>query len=135
MTVENAENQVKKSFFKSWKTLKLRSKFYQIFVHLFALAGLAIIGAWGFYQLGFTNDKGGVDENNRYLADYKNNLVKTDSSKIFENQMHNYLNLVALSKFYPLNAHLMIDAARYSDRQDGMDQMIYDANMYLMEEE
>ena len=135
ITVENAENQVKKSFFKSWKTLKLRSKFYQIFVHLFALAGLAIIGAWGFYQLGFTNDKGGVDENNRYLADYKNNLVKTDSSKIFENQMHNYLNLVALSKFYPLNAHLMIDAARYSDRQDGMDQMIYAANMYLMEEE
>ena len=133
--MENAENQVKKSFFKSWKTLKLRSKFYQIFVHLFALAGLAIIGAWGFYQLGFTNDKGGVDENNRYLADYKNNLVKTDSSKIFENQMHNYLNLVALSKFYPLNAHLMIDAARYSDRQDGMDQMIYAANMYLMEEE
>ena len=56
MATENTDNQVKKSFLKSWKTLKLRSKFYQIFVHLFALAGLAIIGAWGFYQLGFTND-------------------------------------------------------------------------------
>ena len=135
MTAENAENQVKKSFLKSWKSLKFRSKLYQIFVHLFALAALAIIGAWGFYQLGFANDKGRVDENNRYLADYTNNLVETDSSKIFEDQMQACLNLVAVSKFYPLNAHLMLDAARYSDRQDVMERMLYAANMYLEEGE
>lgn len=129
------DNQDKKSFFRSWKSLKFRAKAYQVVVHFFALAGMAILGAWAFYQLGFTNDKGGVDENNRYLADYKNNLVKQDSSKIFEDQMRNYLNLVAISKFYPQNAHLMLDANRYSDRQDGMGQMIYAANMYLMEEE
>ncbi len=129
------DNQDKKSFFRSWKSLKFRAKAYQVIVHIFALAGMAILGAWAFYQLGFTNDKGGVDENNRYLADYKNNLVKQDSSKIFEDQMRNYLNLVAISKFYPQNAHLMLDANRYSDRQDGMGQMIYAANMYLMEEE
>lgn len=135
MSKKIVDNQDKKSFFRSWKSLKFRAKAYQVIVHLFALAGMAILGAWAFYQLGFTNDKGGVDENNRYLADYKNNLVKQDSSKNFEDQMRNYLNLVAISKFYPQNAHLMLDANRYSDRQDGMGQMIYAANMYLMEEE
>lgn len=135
MSEKVVDNQDKKSFFRSWKSLKFRAKAYQVVVHFFALAGMAILGAWAFYQLGFTNDKGGVDENNRYLADYKNNLVKQDSSKIFEDQMRNYLNLVAISKFYPQNAHLMLDANRYSDRQDGMGQMIYAANMYLMEVE
>lgn len=102
---------------------------------LFASAGAAIIGAWGIYQLGFTKNKGGVDENNRYLADYKvqNNLV--DSSKIFEENLKNYLNLVALSKVYPTNAHLIMDAARYAERTDGLNQMIYAANMYLQDDE
>ena len=34
---------------------------------LFALAGMAIIGAWGLYQFGVTNNRGAVDKNYRYL--------------------------------------------------------------------
>lgn len=133
MSTEVSNNQEKKSFLKAWKTLKVRSKIYQIFVHLFALAGCAIIGAWGIYQLGFTNNKGGVDENNRYLADYKVESNLTDSAKIFEENIQNYLNLAAISKLYPTNAHLILDASKYNDRPDGINQMIYAANMYLQE--
>ena len=113
--------------------LKGRTKFFQILLHLFALAGFAVLGAWAFYELGFTNNKGGVDDNNRYLADYKVENHLTDSSKIFENNMQDYLNLVALSKFYPTNAHLIMDAAQNSDRTNGIGQMLYAANMYLQE--
>lgn len=135
MTTETTDNQVKKSFWKSWKGFKVRTKIFMIGVFLFALAGGAIIGAWGVYQLGFTNNKGGVDENNRYLADYKTQSGLTDSSKIFEENIKSYLNLVALSKIYPTNAHLILDAAKYNDRPDGINQMIYAANMYLQDDE
>jgi len=133
MESQKADNQQKKSLLGAWKTLKIRSKIFQIFLHLFALAGLAIIGAWAFYELGFTKNKGGVDHNNRYLADYKTQTDLKDSAKLFEDNMENYLNLVALSRFYPTNAHLMVDAERYNEREGGIRQMIYAANMYLQE--
>ncbi|MDD2192570.1 MAG: hypothetical protein PHO12_08535, partial [Bacteroidales bacterium] len=42
---------------------------YNVLLYGFALCGVLIIGAWAFYQLGFTKNGGGVDKNNRYLAD------------------------------------------------------------------
>lgn len=113
--------------------LKVRTKIFQIFTFLFALAGMAIIGAWGVYQLGLTNNKGGVDENNRYLADYQKEKGLTDSAKIFDDNMKSYLQLVALSRFYPTNAHLIMDAAQYNERADGISRMLYAADMYLQE--
>ena len=133
METQKVDNQKKKSLKGAWKTLKVRTKIFQILLHLLALAGCAVFGAWAFYELGFTKNKGGVDDNNRYLADYKVEKPLTDSSKIFENNMQDYLNLVALSKFYPTNAHLIMDAAQNSDRTDGIGQMLYAANMYLQE--
>lgn len=128
-------NQERKSFWKSWKNFKIRTRIFLIFVFLFAMAGAGMLGAYGLYQLGITNNKGGVDENNRYLASYSEGNKMADSSKIFEENMKSYLNLVALSKIYPTNAHLIVDAGRYSERPDGMNQMIYAANMYLQEDE
>lgn len=135
MNTQVSNNQREKSLLKRWKSLTIVSKIYQIVVHLFAIAGFAIIGAWGFYQLGFTKNKGGVDENNRYLADYKASTNKQDSVKFFEENIQNYLNLAAISKIYPKNAHLILEASRYNDRPDGINQMIYAANMYLQDGE
>lgn len=133
MKAEVVDNQEKKSLKGAWKMLKGRTKFFQILLHLFALAGFAVIGAWAFYELGFTKNRGGVDNNNRYLADYKMENNLKDSSKIFENNMQDYLNLVALSKFYPTNAHLILEAGRLSERPDAINQMLYAANMYLQD--
>lgn len=134
MAEEVTKKVEKKSFKSSWRMLKTRSKIYQIFVHLFALAGLAIIGAWGAYQLGFANNRGAVDKNNRYLANYQTNNHLTDSSKIFAENMQQYVELAALSKFYPTNAHLMMDASRFNQRNDGITKMMYAANMYLKDD-
>lgn len=135
MATEVSMNQERKSFWKSWKNFKIRTRIFLIFVFLFAMAGAGMLGAYGLYQLGITNNKGGVDENNRYLASYSEGNKMADSSKIFEENMKSYLNLVALSKIYPTNAHLIVDAGRYSERPDGMNQMIYAANMYLQDDE
>ena len=70
MSQENLTNTEKKSFFKAWKTLKVRSKIYQIGLHLLALFALGIVFAWAVYKIGLTNDEGGIDHNNRYLANY-----------------------------------------------------------------
>ena len=54
---------------KSKQSLKapLGRRIFNIFVYLFALAGFGIIAAWAVFKLGLTNNKGGVDENYRYL--------------------------------------------------------------------
>lgn len=135
MTTEVSKNQEKKTLWKSWKSFKIRTRISLIFVFLFALAGAGMLGAYGLYQTGITNNKGGVDENNRYLANYSDENRVADSSKIFEENLKSYLNLVALNKIYPTNAHLIMDAGKYSERADGMNKMIYAANMYLQDDE
>ena len=55
---------------KIWLEFKQRPvwrKICDILLVLFALAGIAITGAWGLYQLGVTNNHGKVDKNYRYL--------------------------------------------------------------------
>ena len=53
-----------------WIEFRMRPlwrKVCDILLVLFALAGAAIIGAWGLYQLGVTNNRGAVDKNYRSL--------------------------------------------------------------------
>ena len=125
----------KKSFFKVWKTLKVRTKIYQIGLHLLALFALGMIAAWGIYKLGLTNDKGGIDPNNRYLANYKEMGNLTDSSKIYAAQLQNYIQLAVLNQFYPTNAHLIYEADRTLNDPDLVNHMVYASNMYLGETE
>lgn len=125
------ENQEKKSLLPLWKSMKRRTKICQIFLHIFALAGLAIIGAWGAYQLGFSNNSGAVDNNNRYLADYKSMSADEDSTQQFNNLMRSYLGLAVLSKMYPTNAQLIYEGCVNSDQPDCLNRMLYAANMYL----
>ena len=134
MNTEFLEKSEKKSFLRSWKMLKTRSKIYQIFIHLFACIGLAMVVAWGLYKTGITNNAGDIDKNNRYLADYQQREEVADSSAFFAQSMENYLNLAVLSKSYPLNAHLIYEAGRYSDDPQCVNRMIYAANMYLKDD-
>lgn len=135
-TVETASSVEKKpkkrrSLFKLWSRLKTRSKLYLIGVHLFALVGLGILGAWAFFELGFTNNRGGADKNNRYLSDSKQSISAADTVNSQENVLSDYMNLSAFRKFYPKNADLIFKAAQFSDRPTAVKEMIYAASMYL----
>ena len=94
----------KRSLWKSWKRLKGRTKFYLIVLHLFALVGAGILGAWAFYELGFTNNNGGTDKNNRYLSEKQQYISAVDSANSQEAALNGYRSLSVLRQFYPKNA-------------------------------
>lgn len=121
----------KKCLFSLWKSMKWRTRICQIFLHLFAFAGMAILGAWAIYQLGLTNDSGKVDDNNRYLANYREPVGEADSAQQFNDMMDGFIDLALLNKAYPLNAHLIYEASQHCKRPDCIKRMVYAANMYL----
>jgi hypothetical protein len=112
-------------------------KVCDILLVLFALAGAAIIGAWGLYQLGVTNNRGAVDKNYRYLMsvsemeDLKN--AKLTQAQIDEQWALQYGRLAALARFYPENARLMLRAAQYSDDPLVVNRMVAAAQIYMEE--
>ena len=122
------ENKNKKPI---WK------KIFNIVVYAFAIAGFGIIGAWAFYQLGGTKNKGAVDENYRYLMsvsemkDLKNEHLSVE--QIQEIRIHQYAKLVAFSKFYPQNASLILNALNHSSDPMLVDKMIAAAPIYTGE--
>ena len=125
----------KRTLWKSWKRLKGRSKFYLIVLHLFALIGAGILGAWAFFELGFTNNKGGADKNNRYLSESQQYAATSDSISSQEQILNNYRSLAVLRQFYPKNADLIFRAAQFSDRPTAVQEMIYAANMYIQDDD
>ncbi len=124
----------RRSLWKTWKRLKGRTKFYLIVLHLFALVGAGILGAWVFYELGFTNNKGGADKNNRYLSGNQQYLSQSDSINSQEQTLDGYRSLSILRQFYPKNADLIFNAAKYSNRPTAIQEMIYAANMYMQDD-
>lgn len=124
----------RRSLWKTWKLLKGRTKFYLIVLHLFALVGVGILGAWVFYELGFTNNKGGADKNNRYLSGNQQYLSQSDSINSQKQTLDGYRSLSILRQFYPKNADLIFNAAKYSNRPTAIQEMIYAANMYMQDD-
>ena len=125
----------KRTLWKSWKRLKGRTKFYLIVLHLFALIGVGILGAWAFYELGFTNDKGGADQNNRYLSEKQEYTAQSDSVDSQQRTLADYRLLSVLREFYPKNADLIFNAAQFSDRPTAVQEMIYAAKMYMQDDD
>lgn len=122
----------------SWKQRSTGRKIFNIIVALFALAGFAIIGAWAFYQLGFTKNRGAVDHNYRYMLSV-DEMKKLESREMTDQQiqakwMEQYAKLIVFSKFYPANAQLITKAAQYSHDPEIVDKMIAACSMYITEE-
>lgn len=119
-------------------TAKPKRKFWPTLFHLvvytFALAGFGIIGAWAFYQLGGTKNKGGVDENRRYLMSAKEMDAIPDSTlthqQVNDLWMRQYAKLAAFGKFYPENARLILEAAQRSGDPMLVDRMMAAISSY-----
>ena len=123
-----------------WLEFKLRPlwrKVLDMVLVLFAVAGAAIIGAWGLYQLGVTNNRGAVDKNYRSLMsvseldDLKH--AQLSREQIDELWALQYARLAALARFYPVNARLILSAAQHSDDPVVVDRMIAAASIYMDE--
>lgn len=114
-----------------WLEFKLRPlwrKICDILLVLFALAGVAILGAWGLYQLGVTNNRGAVDKNYRYLMSVSEieglKDAKLTQEQIDEQWALQLERLAALAHRYPVNARLILNAAVISDDPLIIDRMV-----------
>ena len=120
-----------------WFDFKVRPLWRQIcdiLLVLFALAGVAIIGAWGVYQLGVTNNGGAVDKNYRSLMSVSE-IEDLQHASLSQEQIDaewalRYARLAALARYYPVNARLILTAAQHSDDPLVVDRMIAAATLY-----
>ena len=125
-----------------WFDFKVRPLWRQIcdiLLVLFALAGVAIIGAWGVYQLGVTNNGGAVDKNYRSLMSVSE-IEDLQHASLSQEQIDaewalRYARLAALARYYPVNARLILTAAQHSDDPLVVDRMIAAAKIYMEENE
>ena len=100
------QNQLKKMNKIPFYKRKFVRVAYMLVVHLFAIAGAAIIGAWGVYKLGLTNNSGAFDRNDRYLAEVATLDVPSDSLSIQAADADRMLKLAVLNKAFPVMAVL-----------------------------
>ena len=122
---------------KLWFEFKQRPlwrKICDILLVLFALAGAAIIGAWGLYQTGITNNRGAVDKNYRYLMSVSEidnikdaHLTQEQIDELWATQLD---RLAALAHRYPVNARLILNAAVVSDDPMIIDRMVAALSIY-----
>ena len=120
--------------FSSWKSFGRLC--YNVALYGFALAGLAIIGAWAVYRLGWTKNSGAVDKNNRYLAQVSEmNTKSKKTGKInAEKLSEDYMKLSVISKLYPRNAELMMQAVNNAHGGVDVSQMIAACELYIKDE-
>ena len=120
--------------FSSWKSFGRLC--YNAALYGFALAGLAIIGAWAVYRLGWTKNSGAVDKNNRYLAQVSQ--MNTESKKAgkinAEKLSEDYMKLSVISRLYPRNAELMMQAVNNAHGGVDVSQMIAACELYIKDE-
>ncbi len=123
-----------KQFWIEFKQRPLWRKICDILLVLFALAGAAIIGAWGLYQLGVTNNRGAVDKNYRYLMSVseieqmkEGNLTPEELDEMWATQLD---RLASLAHRYPVNARLILQGAAVSDDPMLIDRMVAALSIY-----
>lgn len=122
-------------FLDSWKTRTLRRKLFDIVLVTFAAVGAAIVGAWVFFELGGTRQRGSVDKNYRYLMSVSEmeqlGDAQRDEVQIDSRWMEQYVRLAAMSRFYPINARLIAQAAQYAHDPYLVDRMVAAAEVYI----
>lgn len=128
-----------KQLWLEFKQRPLWRKTVDIIVVFFAAAGAAIIGAWGLYQLGITNNHGAVDKNYRSLMSVSE-IEDLQHAKLTQEQIDaewalRYARLAALARHYPVNARLILNAAQHSNDPLVVDRMIAAAKIYMDEDE
>ena len=100
---------------------------------LFALAGAAILGAWGLYQLGVTNNRGAVDKNYRYLAEVAESQQAAEDEEADAQLAEHLEQLARLAHRYPLNARLIMRGTAHSDDPAAMGRMLAALRVYVPE--
>ncbi|MBR1799639.1 MAG: BatA domain-containing protein [Bacteroidales bacterium] len=125
-----------------WSSFRRRKwwrKLLDILLLVFALLGFAIVAAWAVFQLGFTNNHGKIDPNNRYMQTVSDGNTKQDAPTLTTigdpEWARLYARLAALWRFYPHNAHNISEAIGIHPSVNTLNSMITAAERYTQEDE
>ncbi len=112
------EVKVKKKNFWYWTR--------KVLLYGFALTGFGIVSAWAVFNLGLTKNGGKVDKNNRYLMEIGQMKQEqlSDSAAYSAQRGWDFYRIMCISKFYPMNANLILDALNNSGNITAAHQMI-----------
>lgn len=120
---------------KQWIQRPWWRKSLNVVTVLFALAGAAIIGAWGLYQLGVTNNGGAVDKNYRSLMKVSEiedlKLANLTAEEMDNEWAKRYGRVAALARYYPVNARLILSASQHCDNPSTVDRMLAAVGIYI----
>lgn len=120
---------------KQWSQRPWWRKSLNVVTVLFALAGAAIIGAWGLYQLGVTNNGGAVDKNYRSLMEVSEiedlKLANLTAEEMDNEWAKRYGRVAALARYYPVNARLILSASQHCDNPSTVDRMLAAVGIYI----
>ncbi len=114
------------------KTLKIAT---YIIVIGFALIGFGLTSAFFAIKLHLTNDPGSVDVNDRYFQDIaKKEVYVSNATSEAENAKQfafQYFKTAVLSRFYPLNAGLILNSASIHKNWKITERMLDAVNQYM----
>ena len=120
---------------KQWSQRPWWRKSLNVVTVLFALAGAAIIGAWGLYQLGVTNNGGAVDKNYRSLMEVSEiedlKLANLTAEEMDNEWAKRYGRVAALARYYPVNARLILSASQHCNNPSTVDRMLAAVGIYI----
>lgn len=114
----------------------LRITLYTVIV-IFAIIGFGLTASYLAIKLHWTDDPGAVDYNDRFygeLAAKNKNDAKADSiyfSMQDGKRAHDYLRIIVISKFYPYNASLILNALGTADDADLANRMLTPIELVL----
>lgn len=120
---------------RQWSQRPWWRKSLNVVTILFALAGAAIIGAWGLYQLGVTNNGGAVDKNYRSLMEVSEiedlKLANLTAEEMDNEWAKRYGRVAALARYYPVNARLILSASQHCNNPSTVDRMLAAVGIYI----
>jgi hypothetical protein len=101
---------INKLFSKPWFRIP-----YYILLYGFAAYGFLLVAIYIGVKYGFTNEEGGIDENNRYFQQMHNKYnqsFKVDSVSMHKHKFEALNRLIVLNEFYPKNAEYILEVYR-----------------------
>jgi hypothetical protein len=111
---------------------------YFIFLYAFAIIGFGLSAAYLAIQFKWTNEKGSVDSNSRYLnyLDQQYGTKKiTDSLYLVQLKSKALQRIVVLNRFYPKNAQQILEVLERTDNPIEVSKMIDVADLALKKDQ
>lgn len=111
---------------------------YNILLYGFAIAGFGLIMSYVAIQFKWTNQKGSVDQNSRYLHQIDQKYSNSSASNSKESEMDDrfavYQRIELLNQFYPVNAEYIVHALENGDTITEIKRMLDAVDLVLKED-